>query len=327
MKKFLSMVAGATMSVGVLGALSSPAQAECGDLSLGAMGWDSGESISAVAEFLLTQGYGCNVTVVPTDTIPAVTSMAENGEPHIVPEVWQNSAPIYRELVEEGKVITAAKTFASGGEEGWWIPTYLVEKHPELATIEGVLANPELVGGRFHNCPVGWGCRIVNDALKKVHDLEGNGIEVFDHGSGANLSASIGAAFADEAPWFGYYWGPTAILGKYPMTRVDIGEVDIAQHTKNQNPDTPETELGVSAYPSAAVVTAISSEFAEANPDIYAFTQKMSFPNDVLNVMLAWKDDNGASADEAAAWFLSNHGDLAKSWVNAEARAKLDALF
>ncbi len=98
---------------------------------------------------------------------------------------------------------------------------------PELKTLEGILANPELVGGRFHNCPVGWGCRIVNDNLKIVHQLEANGIEVFDHGSGANLGASIASAFADDAPWFGYYWGPTAVLGKYEMTKVDIGDVDL----------------------------------------------------------------------------------------------------
>ena len=58
-------------------------------------------------------------------------------------------------------------------------------KHPELKTIDGILANPDKVGGRFHNCPVGWGCRIVNDNLKVVQKLEANGVEVFDHGSGA----------------------------------------------------------------------------------------------------------------------------------------------
>ena len=42
-------------------------------------GWASSESITAVATFVLEVGYGCNVSVVPTDTIPAVTSLAENG--------------------------------------------------------------------------------------------------------------------------------------------------------------------------------------------------------------------------------------------------------
>ena len=44
---------------------------------------------------------------------------------------------------------------------------------------EGILENPELVGGRFNNCPDGWGCRVVSDNLSRAFDLEGNGIEVF----------------------------------------------------------------------------------------------------------------------------------------------------
>ena len=50
-----------------------------------------------------------------------------------------------------------------------------------------------------------------------------NGIEVFDHGSGETLATSIASAYADKKPWFGYYWAPTAILGKYPMVKVDMG--------------------------------------------------------------------------------------------------------
>ena len=299
------------------------ANADCGDVSIGAMGWASGESITAVATFVLEVGYGCTVSVVPTDTIPAVTSLAENGQPDIVPEVWRNSAQAYGELEDAGKVITASNVFENGGEEGWWIPTWLAEKHPELTTIDGILANPDKVGARFHNCPVGWGCRIVNDNLKVVHQLEANGIEVFDHGSGANLGASIASAFADKEPWFGYYWGPTAVLGKYKMTRVDIGAVDAAQHAVNQQADADPAKIGVSGFPSAPVLNAITSDLASREPEVAKFIENMSFPNDVVSTMLAWKEENNASADEAAAWVLTNHTDMIMSWVSDDAKKKL----
>ena len=302
------------------------AKAECGDVSIGAMGWASGEAITAVATFVLEQGYGCSVLVVPTDTVPAVTSLAENGQPDIVPEVWKNSATIYDELEASGKVITASNVFANGGEEGWWIPTSLAEKHPELKTIDGVLANPELFGSRFHNCPVGWGCRIVNDNLKVVYQLEANGIEVFDHGSGANLRASIAAAFADNEPWFGYYWGPTAVLGRYEMTRVDIGDVDPAQHAINQSPDSPEDKLAPSGFPSARVLNAVTPDLAKREPEVFKFIQNMSFTNDIISKMLAWKEANNASASAAAAWILTNHKNVVLSWVNEDAKAKLKKL-
>ncbi|MGC6484430.1 MAG: glycine betaine ABC transporter substrate-binding protein, partial [Candidatus Puniceispirillales bacterium] len=211
----------------------------------------------------------------------------------------------------------------NGGEEGWWIPTWLAEKHPELTTLEGILANPDKVGGRFHNCPVGWGCRIVNDNLKVVHQLEANGVEVFDHGSGANLGASIASAFADNEPWFGYYWGPTAVLGKYKMTKVDIGAVNPDQHAVNQQADADPAKIGVSGFPSAPVLNAITSDLASREPEVAAFIKKMSFPNDVISTMLAWKEENNASADEAAAWVLTNHTDMIMSWVSADAKKKL----
>ncbi len=291
------------------------------------MGWASGEAISALTKFVLEQGYGCTVTLVPTDTVPAVTSLAENGQPDVVPEIWSNSAPAYNGLVDEGKVVTAGNTFANGGEEGWWIPQYLADAHPELMTLEGILANPELVDSRFHNCPVGWGCRIVNDNLKVVHDMEGKGIEVFDHGSGANLAASIAAAFEDKAPWFGYYWGPTAVLGKYPMVRVDIGDVDAAQHALNQVEGQDPAKLGVSGFPSAPVLTAMTADFAARAPEAAEFLRNASLPNPLVSQMLAWKDENNASADETAAWLLTNHTDVVMGMVSADAKAKLSKLF
>ena len=298
----------------------------CGDVSIGAMGWASGESLSALAGFVMEQGYGCSVSIVPTDTVPAVTSLAENNEPDVVPEVWVNSAPTYGELEAEGKVVTASPTFAEGGQEGWWIPEYLAEQHPELTQIENVLANPDLVGGRFHNCPVGWGCRLVNDNLKVVHDLDGNGIEVFDHGSGANLAASIASAFESQEPWFGYYWGPTAVLGKYKMVQVDIGDVDPAVHAENQKEEADPSKIGVSGFPAAPVVNAITASFAEREPEVAQFMENFSLPNSVISEMLAWKEENNASADETAAYVLQNHKDLVLDMVNDSAREKLAAL-
>ena len=329
MPKFIRYAVGAIVAIFLIVILydnssKDVAKADCGDVSVGAMGWASGESIASVAKFVLEVGYGCKVKIVPTDTVPAVTSLAENGKPDIVPEVWNNSAPAYGKLVAEGKVITASNVFSNGGEEGWWIPTSLAEKHPELKTIKGILANPKKIGSRFHNCPVGWGCRVVNDNLKLVHNLEKNGIKVFDHGSGANLSASIAAAFADKEPWFGYYWGPTAVLGKYKMTKVDIGPVNKEQHTINQKKDADPSKIGVSGFPSAPVLNAITADFAKRQPEVAAFIGKMTFPNDVLSSLLAWKEAKKASADEAAAWILKNHKDMVLSWVSKDARAKLE---
>lgn len=314
----------ATLSViGFLGS-ASIAQAECGEVSITEMNWASASVVTTVATFLMEQGYGCAVTVVPSSTVPAVTSVSETGEPDILTELWLSSLPNYAKLEAQGTVRTLTEVLSDGGQEGWWVPQYLAEAHPEVTTIEGILANPDLVGGRFHRSPDGWAAAIVDSSLAKAWDLEGNGIEVFAHGSGETLATSIAAAYADKEPWFGYYWAPTSVLGKYPMVMVDLGEFDAEIHACNSKADC--ATVGKSPYPRARVITAVTPGFAEQNPEIVEMLTNLRFTNDQMGAILAWQEDNGASSEEAAVWFLSNNSDIWAGWVNDAARENLAAL-
>lgn len=305
--------------------LSSPVLAEdCGEVTITQMDWASASVVTSVSKFLMEQGYGCTVTALPSSTPTALTSVAETGSPDVLTELWVNTAPAYAELVEAGKLVELADVLSDGGIEGWWVPKYVVDAHPEAATLEGILANPDLVGRRFDNCPDGWGCRTVNDNMNSVIDLKGKGIDVFDHGSGETLATAIASAYADQKPWFGFYWAPTAILGKYPMVLVNVGEFDAETHSCNSSKtcDAP----GISAYPSAAVKTAVTSDFQSREPEIAMLMSKVSFTNDQMNGVLAWMEDNNASAEEGAVYFLTTHKEQWKNWINDDARENLAAI-
>jgi len=313
-----------------IGAAMLPAAAfaqdgECGEVSITEMNWASAAIVTQVANFIMEQGYGCDVTIVPSDTTPAVTSVAENGEPDILTELWPNSTgEVYETMIEDGKIEVVADVLDPGGLEGWWIPTYLAEQNPELTTLEGILNNPEAVGGTFNNCPDGWGCRIVNDNLIRAIGVEDEGIEVFNHGSGETLATSMASAVESEEPWFGYYWGPTVPLGKYDMTRVDLGEVKPDVHAANGNPDTPDPQ--VSDFPAAPILTVVTSDFREREPDVVEFLSNMTFQTDTMSSLLAWQDENNASAEEAAVYFLQNNTEAWSGWINDAARQNLSGL-
>tara|TARA_R110002126_G_scaffold25224_3_gene86601 strand:- start:1345 stop:2310 length:966 start_codon:yes stop_codon:yes gene_type:complete len=302
---------------------AGPAAAkDCGKVSITEMNWASAAVVTQVAKFVLEQGYGCEVQAVPSATVPAVTSLAENGEPDIVTEMWTNGGgPAYVKLRDEGRVKELARVLDPGGVEGWWLPTALVEKHPELKTIQGVLANPELVGGRFNNCPEGWGCRILNDNLARALNVEESGISIFNHGSGETLAASIASAFEDGEPWFGYYWSPTKVLGKYDMTKIELGPVDLEIHARNQDKDRDVPEI--SDFPPSPVWTVVSTEFEAEQPEVAAFLTEMSFGVAEMSAILAWQDENGASAEETAVHFLQTNKDTWSTWLSDDARAKL----
>ncbi len=312
----------ATALVGAMGA--STAMADCGEVSITQMDWASAQVVTAVASFLMEQGYGCDVTQVPSSTVPALTSLAETGEPDILTEVWANSTPAYEGLLEEGKLVELADVLSDGGVEGWWIPAYLAESNPELTTWEGIMANPAAVGGRFHDCPSGWACDIINNNNLIALGAEAGGLERFQHGSGETLQTSIAAAYDEQAPWFGYYWAPTAVLGKYPMVQVEVGDYDAEAHTCNGSADCADPSF--SAYPAAKVTTAASGAFLEREPEVADMLRNLSFTNAQMGEVLAWRLDNNASNEEAAVYFLTNYQDVWASWLSEEAAANLSAI-
>ena len=313
--------------VGLVAMPAAAQAADCGEVVMTEMNWKSSQVVTSVAKFVLEQGYGCTVKMVPSSTVPALASVAETGKPDIVTELWINGAPAYDKMQEEGKITTLTDVLSDGGVEGWWIPKYLVEKHPELATLEGIKANPELVGGRFHQCPEGWGCQRANASKGAAAGLEAAGIEIFQHGSGETLAASIAAAYDDKKPWFGYYWGPTAILGKYPMHKISLGDYVPEVHKCDSDPDCPNRSEKLSEYPVSPVKTVVTNTFADEHPAAAAFMAKLSFTNAKMNGILAWMDANKATPEEAAVHFLTSDKELWMSWLDADAKAKLSELF
>lgn len=322
-KTLLAAAAAAPLALGASAALAD-SHGECGEVSITEMNWASSAVVTAVAKFLMEQGYGCTVNTVPSSTNPALTSVAETGEPDILTELWVTATPAYHKLAEEGKVQPLTDVLSDGGVEGWWIPTYLAEEHPELATIEGVLANPELVGNRFHQCPDGWACKTVNGNLVTAAGTEEAGIETFVHGSGETLATSIASAYENEEPWLGYYWAPTSVLGKYPMTLVDFGTYDEEAHQCNGQDVCPDPQI--SNYPQSKVLTVVTTEFQESNPEITELMSKVQFTNAQMGEILAWQEENGASGEESAVYFLTNYKDVWSDWLSDEARDKLSAL-
>ncbi len=300
------------------------AYADCGEVSITEMDWASSAVVTYISKFLLEQGYGCTVNVVPTTTVPAMTSVAETGEPDILTELWTSYTSVYEELREAGKLTELSKVLSDGGVEAWWIPAYLVEKHPELKTLEGIKANPQLVGGRFHDCPSGWGCDVTNHNNFKAAGLADAGVERFQHGSGETLATSIAAAYTAEEPWFGYYWAPTSVLGKYPMVQVEMPAYDADKHTCNGLEDCATPAL--SSYPVSNVVTAATSAFVEREPEAAALMSNVTFTNAQMGEVLAWQESNEASYEEAAVYFLTTYKDVWSGWLSDDAREKLSAI-
>lgn len=304
----------------------------CGKVTIADMNWNSATVIAHIDQFILNHGFGCKAELVPGDTMPTGTSMVEKGEPDIAPEFWSNNMKAALDKgVEEKRLRYAGKALINGGEEGFWVPKYLVDKDPSLATIEGIRKqarlfkhpeNPNL--GAFYGCPAGWNCQISANNLFTALKLEEAGFELLDPGSGAGLAGALAKAYERQQPWFGYYWAPTAILGKYEMVKVDFGSgvntkeyVDCITQSDCLSPK-------ATMYPPSPVHTVTTEQFASDAPAAYEYLEKRSLTNSDLNHLLAWMEDNQADGEIAMEYFLKNHKTLWQGWVSSDASKKIE---
>jgi len=315
--------------------VGTSALADCGRVTIANMNWNSAALMASIDQLILNEGYGCDAELVPGDTMPTGTSMVEKGEPDIAPEMWSNSMKEALDRgVEEGRLRYAGRSLSDGGEEGFWVPEYLVEEYPELATIEGVKKHVDMFEhpedpdkSMFMGCPAGWNCQITARNLYNALNLENAGFDLVDPGSGAGLAGSIAKSYERKEPWFGYYWAPTAVLGRYPMVKVDFGTGVKEDHYINCISKEECLEPEPTMYPPSPVWTVTTESFASEAPEAYEYLTKRAFTNDQMNELLAWMEQNQADGEFAAFHFLDNYESIWTEWVSDDVADKVrDAL-
>lgn len=328
----LTLLAGLALAASSL--VATPARAaDCGSLdkvTVAEMTWISGAVQAKLFQRILEAGYGCNVETVPGDTIPTATSMLTKGKPMIVPEYWVNSmAELWEKLQAQNAVYKAGEIYTEGGNEGWWIPDYVARENPGLKTIADLPKYKQLfeevaAGGkaRLYNCPPGWACENTNKHLFEALNLGDKGFTLFSPGSGANLKAVIARKVTRKEPIVTYYWGPTAVLGRYGLVKLEIpAPYDKDKFDCLASADCPNPQL--SAWKSSTVAVGVVPRLKEQAPDVVAFCEKVQMPNQVINEVLGWVDQRSAEADAGAEYFLKNYEHIWTQWVPQDAADRI----
>lgn len=305
--------------------------AECGTVTIADMNWNSASLMAHIDQFILNNGFDCEAELLPGDSVPTGTSMIEKGKPDIAPELWSNSV---KEALDQGvkdkRLRYAGKSLTDGGEEGFWVPKYLVDRYPEMKSIEGVIRHAKLFEHpendekyAFYSCPAGWTCQLTAGHLFDALKLKDYQFEIIDPGSGAALAGAIAKAYEREQPWFGYYWSPTPVLGKYEMVKVDFGSgIDLDEYVNCTTQ--PECEAPkVTMYPPSPVHTITTESFATRAPQAYEYFTKRGFTNKVMSQLLAWMEDNQADAEEAMQYFFEEYPQIWKTWLPEDVANKV----
>lgn len=330
--KFLKSLAFSTVLMASLAGTQAQAT-ECGTkdkITIAEMTWLSASSLAQMAKIILTKGYGCDVEVIPGDTVPTATSMLTKNEPDIAPELWvSTAAAIWQKTQEKGNIYKAANVFADGGQEGWWVPDYVMKEHPEIKTINDLAANAKVFAepenpekGRFYGCPPGWACEMIINNMFKAMKLDTT-FELFSPGSGENLKASIARKVSKKQAFVGYYWAPTDVIGKYHLVRLGMPEFDKAKFACLSDAKCANPQL--SGWAVGEVAVAATTSLRDKAPPVAEFLSKFTLPNDSVNKVLAWGDDNKAKPEEVAMQYLKTEEAVWTKWVPADVAEKVKA--
>lgn len=311
-------------------AFALPAQAQessCGTdrtIDIAEMTWPSAAALAHIHATILEKGFGCNVEIVTGDTVPTSSSMLSRGTPAVAPELWTSTIEEpWKQGIESGKVVQLGDAITDGTVEGWFIPRYVQDANPELTTVDAVIARPDLFPdpeqadqGRLYSCPPGWACELSTTALFEAYEMEDKW-NLFSPGSGGALDASIARAFLRSEPILFYYWGPTAILGKFDAVQLDLGETKPDVYACNTDPDCDEP-AGKTAYPSSPAVIGAAKWIETEAPAVAEYFGKVGLTNAQISELLVYGDENKADAAETAENFLKTKEDVWTTWVTPE---------
>ena len=329
-----ALLATTCLSLGTIALASAASAQDCGSVVIASMNWQSAEFAAAVDQFILNNGYCCNAEIIQGDTVPTITSMVEKGDPQIAPEGWIDLVPeVVQAGLAEGKIVGGAKILSDGAVQGWWIPKYIADANPEIKTIDDVFKHPELFPdpedaskGAVHNGPQGWGGTVITAQLYKAYGGEAAGFTLVDTGSSAGLDGSIANAYEKKEGWVGYYWAPTALLGKYEMVKVEHGvDLDMDEWKAcTSNADCAEPKKN--DWPTDTVQTLVAKPFADAAPaEVMDYLNKRAWTNATVNGIMAWMTDNQATGEDGARQFLKENEALWMEWVSPEVAEKVKA--
>ncbi len=298
------------------------------------MNWASANLMANVDKIILEAGYGCEVELVPGGTETVFASMNEKGKPDMAPELWANAVRTLLDVAaEEGRLHILNDGPITGLGEGWWVTKAFREAHPELDTVEKMLEHPELVPdiedpskGAFMGCPAGWGCQLINANLFRAFDMEAKGWKLVDPGSAAGLDGAIAKASERGEPWFGYYWAPTSVIGKYDLQMLPFEAEWAGKENWDDCISLTEEECENpqrTSYTKSEAFSVVTDGFMKTGGDAAAYVTARTFPGKVMNGMLVYMTEEQATGEDAAWYFLENYEDIWTQWVSPEVAAKI----
>jgi glycine betaine/proline transport system substrate-binding protein len=277
----------------------------------------TGSSINVnVAKILLEEQLGYKVEIVTIDENAQWPALA-SGDLSASLEVWPSGhAANVKTYVDEQKSVENLGPLGVIGKISWYVPTYVVDQHPELATWEGfqkpedaTLFKTAETGdkGQFLAGDPAW--VQYDEAIIKNLNMD---FQIVRAGSETAVLAAVDSAYNRQEPILFYFWTPHSIHAKYKLTPVKLPDYSEACYAKAESG-------GVDCdYPEDVLFKIASAKLKDSAPDAYQLLKNMKYTNDDQIAMMAQVDTDKKGADEAARDWIGKNEAVWKTWVPAK---------
>jgi glycine betaine/proline transport system substrate-binding protein len=294
---------------------TTPAAGSGAAIKLAVNPW-TGSAVNAnVAKVVLESKLGTSTELVELDENAAWVGL-DAGSLDANLEIWPSGhVPDHKTYIEEKKSVVDLGKLGPSAKIGWYVPTFVIDQHPELKTWEG-FKDPELAK-LFATAESGdQGQFLMGDPSYVTYDEEiiknlDLPLKYVVAGSEAALITAIQQAETDQKPLLLQFWQPHWLQSKVKLTQVELPAV-----TEACTASAAADDGGYACdYPVDELYKAANAGLEAKNKAAFDFLSKFQLTTDQQNEIAAMIDSDGKTADAAAKEWVDANPDVVNAWL------------
>lgn len=293
--------------------------AQCGSdpISIAVNAWVGAEANAAVAKAVMEKQMGCTVELVKIDEFPQFPALAQ-GDLDATLEVWPSVHPKeYKQYIQNQRGVVDGGKLGVVGNIGWFMPSYVLDEHPEFATWEGLKGNESV----FATAETGdQGQFLGSDPNFGFYDEEiiqnlGLDFKVVYSGSESASLAALDKAVKAKEPLLMYFWSPHWAQDKYDLVEVELPAYDDACAKALENEDANGYACD---YADDVLYKAFSDQLQTKDPAAFQFLSNMEWTAEEQNAV-ALDLEEGMSPEQAGTKWADANNSVWEQWLPAAA--------
>ncbi len=311
----LATACGGSDTEAVSGGDTAPATAGTETISLVVNPWSASRLNAEVAKNIIESQLGNTVEITEVNENDAMFTGLADGSVDAVLEIWPSGVTEAEEAYFNDGTVNNIGPLGAVGKIGWFVPQYVLDEHPELATWEGY--KDPAVAELFATAETGDNGRFLGtDPSYSQYDEQIIAnlelpFEVKFSGSEPATVGELDARAAAGEPVIMYWWTPTAAVAKY-----DLVNVELPAYTDECGASAAAGDGGVDCdYPEDVLFKAASAKLAEKDAAVYAFLEKFTLTTDDQLEMLPSMEIDGLDPAVVAAEWVAAHEDVWQAWL------------